>query len=51
MAKDKNQKEQQKPLSQTKKTLKESREGHVTNTERVRKGNAGDTENTGPRKK
>jgi len=57
MAKDNNQGKQQKPQSnQSEKiTIRESTKGKASGdaggSERFRKGNAGDTENTGPRKK
>ncbi len=57
MAKDNNQVKQQKPQSNQneKITINESTKskgsGDAGGFERFRKGNAGDTENTGPRKK
>jgi len=57
MAKDNNQGKQQKPRSNQGKriTINESTKGKGSGDaggfERFRKGNAGDTENTGPRKK
>jgi len=57
MAKDNNQGKQQKPQSnQSEKIIinesaKKKGSGDAGGFERFRKGNAGDTENTGPRKK